>query len=114
MPKSMQFEFYWADLDPVVGREQAGRRPVMVVSNDAENRLDNVTIVPVTSRKPGRRVYSNEMLFRLKETEAILLFHQIRTISKKRLEKRIGSLPHRMRNEALRKLCRRFEPIEIK
>ncbi len=109
----MQFEFYWADLDPVVGREHAGRRPVMVLSNDAENRLDNVTIVPVTSRKPGRRVYSNEMLFRLKETEAILLFHQIRSISKKRLGKRIGALPHHMRNEVLRKLCRRFEPVEI-
>ncbi len=45
----MQFAIFWADLNPVVGREQAGRRPVLVISNDIENQMDNITIVPITS-----------------------------------------------------------------
>jgi mRNA interferase MazF len=105
----MQFEIFWADLDPVIGREQAGRRPVLVVSNDIENRLDIVTIVPVTSRKPGRRIYPNEVLFRLKGREAILLCHQIRTLSKRRLGTSAGRLPDRLQQQVIAVLCRRFE-----
>lgn len=108
----MQFDVYWADLNSVVGREQAGHRPVLVVSNDIENQMDNVTIVPVTSRKPGRRIYPNEVGFNLMEKEAIVLCHQIRTISKRRLSKKIETLSDRvLRDRILQTICRRVTPV---
>lgn len=52
----MHFDIYWANLNPSVGREQAGHRPVLVISNDIENQMDIVTVIPITSRKKGRRI----------------------------------------------------------
>ncbi len=47
----MQFNIYWANLNPVQGREQAGHRPVLIISNDIENQLDIITIIPITSKR---------------------------------------------------------------
>ena len=104
----MQFNIYWANLNPTVGREQAGHRPVLVVSNDIENQMDIVTVIPVTSRKKGRKIYPNEVLISLGNKEAILLCHQIRTISKKRLEKKMAELDAALRAKVIDVLCMRF------
>ena len=88
----MHFDIYWANLNPTIGREQAGHRPVLVVSNDIENQMDIITIIPITSRKKGRKVYPNEVLMELQGKEALLLCHQIRTISKSRLDKKMVML----------------------
>ncbi len=104
----MQYNIYWADLNPVTGREQAGHRPVLVVSNDIENQMDIVTIVPVTSRKKGRKIYPNEVLISLENKEAILLCHQMRTISKKRLGKKISILDKTLASKVIDVLCMRF------
>ena len=53
--KKMHFNIYWANLNPTVGREQVGHRPVLVIPNDIENQMDIVTIVPITSRKKEER-----------------------------------------------------------
>jgi len=112
MVRMMHFEVFWADLNPVVGREQAGHRPVLVISNDIENQMDIVTVVPVTSRKKGRRVYPNEVAIKLLGKEAILLCHQIRTISKKRLGKSIELIASQnLQQQILNTLCMRFESI---
>jgi mRNA interferase MazF len=94
-----RWEFYWADLDPVVGSEQAGkRRPVLVVSNGGFNRaFDLVTIVPLTKLEgERRRVYSFEVVLPSgsigNEWSSIVMPHQVRTISKLRLLERIGVL----------------------
>ena len=108
-----QFEIYLADLNPTVGREQRGTRPVLVISNDYENLLDIVTIIPITSRKEGRRIYPNEVLL-TKELSlpSILLCQQIRTISKKRLIKKLSTIKTpRTRQKILDTLCMRFEPV---
>ncbi|HEX9093603.1 MAG TPA: type II toxin-antitoxin system PemK/MazF family toxin [Coriobacteriia bacterium] len=48
-------EVYWVDLDPVVGSEQGGRRPAVVVQNDLGNRFSPTTIVvPLSSRIPTK------------------------------------------------------------
>ncbi len=104
----MHFDIYWANLNPTVGREQAGHRPVLVVSNDVENQMDIVTILPITSRKRGRKVYPNEVLMHLKDKEAIVLCHQVRTISKKRLDRKMGALDEGLRHKVVDVLCRRF------
>ncbi|MCK5849851.1 MAG: type II toxin-antitoxin system PemK/MazF family toxin [Kiritimatiellae bacterium] len=104
----MHFDIYWAGLSPTIGREQSGHRPVLVISNDIENQMDIVTVIPITSRKKGRRIYPNEVLIYLSGKEAILLCHQVRTISKKRLDKKLSSLDEKIRDEVIDALCMRF------
>jgi mRNA interferase MazF len=87
-----KWTIFRANLDPTQGSEQGKTRPVLVISEDEINELLNVVnIIPITSRKVGRKVYPNESLilsnnFGL-EKESIVLCHQIRTIDKQRLAK---------------------------
>jgi len=54
---------YRANLDPVLGSEQGKSRPVIVISEDEINDLLNiVNVLPLTTRKPGRKIYPNEAL----------------------------------------------------
>lgn len=81
-------EIYYADLSPTVGSEINKRRPVLIVSNDANNRAANtVTVLPVTSNIS--RVYPFEILLSPKESglpkPSKAQAQQIRTISKERL-----------------------------
>ena len=104
----MHFNIYWANLNPTIGREQTGHRPVLVVSNDIENQMDIITVIPLTSRKKGRKVYPNEVGMILNSKEAIILCHQVRTISKKRLDKKLATLEDRLKQEVIDVLCMRF------
>ena len=108
-----QYDVYLADLNPTVGREQFGKRPVLIISNDYENLLDIVTIIPITSLKNGRRIYPNELLLKDElEKPSILLCQQIRTISKNRLIKRLTSIDNYIiRKKIVDVLCLRFENV---
>src|SRR5512133_1084237 len=88
---------FLADLNPVVGSEQQGKRPVLVVSDETFNSLmPVVTILPLTSRKKGRTIYPNEALLAAGHgglaVESIVLAHQVRTIAKQRLQTMLGRL----------------------
>jgi mRNA interferase MazF len=90
-----QWAVLLADLDPTVGSEQAGRRPVLVVSNEDSNQtLANVTVLPLTSTK--RMIYPAETLLPAdlagQPHDSIIMAHQIRTISKSRIVKIYGYL----------------------
>ena len=93
-----QWAFFLASLDPTEGSEQAGKRPVLVISNEQLNQiLPVVNIIPLTSRKsPSRVIYPNEVLLPAKtaglRVDSIALCYQIRTLDKKRLERRLGQL----------------------
>ncbi len=107
----LQWSVWLVDLDPVVGSEQAGRRPVIIVSNEAANAvLPVVTALPLTSRKAGRRIYPNEAL--LDEgcaglnRESVAMAHQLRTVSKQRLAQKLGRIDNQEINEALREAMR--------
>jgi len=81
-------EIYYADLSPSVGAEINKRRPVLIVSNDANNRASStVTILPVTSNVS--RVYPFEVLLVTKQSglprDSKAVAQQIRTIAKDRL-----------------------------
>jgi mRNA interferase MazF len=81
-------EIYYADLSPTVGTEINKRRPVLVVSNDANNRAaDTITVLPITSNVS--RVYPFELLLPRRESglskPSKAQAQQIRTISKERL-----------------------------
>ncbi|HDP35685.1 MAG TPA: type II toxin-antitoxin system PemK/MazF family toxin [Candidatus Hydrogenedentes bacterium] len=99
-------DFRWtifsADLNPVVGSEQGKTRPVLVVSQEDINQiLPVVNVLPITSRKEGRRIYANEVSLPPNVTglrnESIVLCYQIRTLDKSRLRGYIG----RIEDEAL-------------
>jgi mRNA interferase MazF len=81
-------EIYYADLSPTVGSEINKRRPVLIVSNDANNRAAyTVTVLPVTSNMS--RVYPFEIMLPLKESglskPSKAQAQKILTISKERL-----------------------------
>lgn len=108
-----QYDIYLADLNPIIGREQSGTRPVLVISNEYENILDIVTIIPITSLKDGRRIYPNELFLENElEKPSILLCQQIRTISKNRLIKKLASISDiKTQEKVLQVLCLRFERV---
>ncbi|MGF1520179.1 MAG: type II toxin-antitoxin system PemK/MazF family toxin [Nodosilinea sp.] len=89
-------DIYFADLNPVVGSEIAKQRPVLIVSNNANNRAaSTVTVVPLTSQV--NRVYPFEVLLPMDETglpkPSKAQVQQIRTISKQRiLGRQVGRL----------------------
>ncbi len=90
-----QWTIFWADLNPAKGSEQSGTRPVLVISSEEVNEvLPIVTIVSITSLKPGRRVYPIEVSLLAHESglskDSIVMAHQIRSISKVRLYERCG------------------------
>ena len=94
-----RWELYTADLDPSVGREQAGdNRPVLILSNDGFNRtFDVVTVLPLTKQGGKRRsAYPFEVLLPAgragNSLDSIVMPQQLRTISKSRLLKRLGLL----------------------
>lgn len=81
-------EIYFANLDPTIGSETQKMRPVLIVSNNANNNVANtITIVPITSNI--QKVYPFELLLEKTETGLIkdskAQCHQIRTISKLRI-----------------------------
>ena len=89
-------EIYYANLSPTVGSEIDKRRPVLVVSNDANNRAANtVTILPITSNIT--RVYPFEVLLNPEDSglpkSSKVQAQQVRTISKQRISSdAVGSL----------------------
>ena len=86
-----RYEIRWAALDPVQGAEMAKTRPAVIVSLDALNqRLDTVTICPLTSRlHPSWRT---RLGCRVGGQSAEIVVDQIRTVSKERLGRKLGAL----------------------
>lgn len=91
-------DLFYADLSPVVGSEQGGVRPVIVVQNNVGNKYSPTIIVaPVTSQLNKAKLPTH---VRLKSNEfglpknSVALMEQLRTIDKKRLREKIGSFNH--------------------
>ena len=92
-------EVYWADLQPRSGSEQRGTRPVIVVSHDAFNQVSgwrSVIVVPcTTSQSQSRRGPTAVPLARGAgglEKSGLAICHQITTLDRSKLTRRIGSL----------------------
>jgi len=66
---SFRWHIFLANLDPVIGSEQGKTRPVLVISEEEINQiLPVVNVLPITTRKVGRRIYPNEVLIPSKIT----------------------------------------------
>ena len=93
-------DIYYADLSPVVGSEQGGVRPVLVVQNDIGNKYSpTVIVVAITSQihkgKLPTHVEISASDYGLPK-DSVILLEQIRTIDKKRLKEKIGYLSPEM------------------
>lgn len=90
-------EVYDVRLDPTEGSEQAGFRPVVIVSRDAINAASPVVIaVPCTTYRPGRRVYPSQVVLHAPDggldVDSVALGEQMRALAKSRLTLRRGAL----------------------
>ena len=93
-------EVYWADLEPRSGAEQRGHRPVVIVSRDALNRIEewaSVIIVPLSTsaRQAGRSLTSVPVPRGVAGLghSSVALCHQVSTIDRRKVGRRIGTLP---------------------
>ena len=88
-------ELYYADLSPVIGSEQGGVRPVLVVQNDIGNKYSPTVIVAaITSQIHKAKIPTHIEVgttFGLTK-DSVLLLEQIRTLDKQRLKEKIGEL----------------------
>ena len=89
-------DLYYADLSPVVGSEQGGLRPVLIVQNDVGNRHSPTVIAAaITSQKDKAHLPTHIAVQADRcglTRDSIVLLEQIRTIDKRRLKDRMGSL----------------------
>ena len=89
-------EIYYADLSPVVGSEQGGMRPVLIVQNDVGNRYSPTVIAAaITSQQNKARLPTHiEIEARTYglSKNSIVLLEQVRTLYKRRLRERMGCL----------------------
>ena len=89
-------ELYFANLSPVVGSEQGGTRPVLIVQNDVGNKYSPTVIVAAITSKLNKaklptHIELDASTYGL-EKDSVILLEQIRTIDKARLQQKIGNL----------------------
>ncbi len=89
-------DIYYADLSPVVGSEQGGLRPVLIIQNDIGNRYSPTVIAAaITSRMSKARLPTHIDIYAEEAglaKDSVILLEQIRTLDKKRLKERMGHL----------------------
>ena len=89
-------DIFYADLSPVVGSEQGGLRPVLIIQNDVGNRYSPTVIAAaITSRMGKTRLPTHIDIYADKAglaKDSVILLEQIRTLDKRRLKERMGHL----------------------
>ena len=94
MARILRGEIVWADLDPVKGREQAGRRPVVVISHEVFNERSGTVIAMAVSSQPQKAGFP--LTLELKNSElpkpAWVKISQVRTLSTRRLGRKLGRI----------------------
>ncbi len=96
-------DIYYADLSPVVGSEQGGIRPVLIVQNDIGNKYSPTVIAAaITSQKEKAKLPTHIEVAGSScglSKDSIVLLEQIRTLDKKRLKERMGMLDDSAMNQ---------------
>lgn len=90
-------DIFYAELNPVIGSEQGGIRPVLIISNNMGNRFSpTVIIAAITSRvqtKAKLPTHTAVKDYKGLDKDSIVLLEQIRTIDKQRLKQHMGTMP---------------------
>ncbi|MEG0978740.1 MAG: type II toxin-antitoxin system PemK/MazF family toxin [Oscillospiraceae bacterium] len=89
-------DIYYADLSPVVGSEQGGVRPVLIVQNDVGNKFSPTVIAAAITSQKYKTNLPTHIQVNADECglarDSIVLLEQVRTLDKKRLKERMGTL----------------------
>ncbi|MBE6677192.1 MAG: type II toxin-antitoxin system PemK/MazF family toxin [Ruminococcaceae bacterium] len=88
-------DIYYADLSPVVGSEQGGIRPVLIVQNDIGNKYSPTVIAAAITSQTGKTrlpTHIDVMATAGLAKDSVILLEQIRTIDKRRLKEKMGHL----------------------
>lgn len=99
-------EIYYANLEPVVGSEQGGERPVLIIQNDTGNRFSPTTIIaPITSRTAKKALLPTHILISTDclAKDSVVLLEQIRVIDSSRIN---GTCIGMLRPEIMEKIDR--------
>ena len=101
MPKGIKMnirrgDIYYADLSPVIGSEQGGLRPVLIVQNDVGNKYSPTVIAAAITSKMSKSKLPTHIDLQGMDVglakDSIVLLEQVRTIDKKRLKEKMGHL----------------------
>ena len=89
-------DIYYADLSPVIGSEQGGVRPVLIVQNDVGNRYSPTVIAASITSQQEKTSLPTHIKVNAEQCglarDSIILLEQVRTIDKKRLKEKMGAL----------------------
>ena len=89
-------EIYYADLSPVVGSEQGGIRPVLIVQNDVGNKFSPTVIAAAITSQRFKTSLPTHIQVDAQDCglskDSIVLLEQVRTIDKRRLKEKMGNL----------------------
>ncbi len=89
-------EVYYADLSPVVGSEQGGVRPILIVQNNVGNKFSPTIIAAAITSQINKAKIPTHIEIKASEVglpkDSVVLLEQLRTLDKRRLKDRIGEL----------------------
>ena len=96
-------DIYYADLSPVVGSEQGGLRPVLIIQNDVGNRYSPTVIAAAITSRLGKAKLPTHIDVHAERAglarDSVVLLEQLRTLDKRRLKERMGRLDDDMMRE---------------
>ncbi len=96
-------DIYYADLSPVVGSEQGGMRPVLIVQNDTGNKHSPTVIAAAITSQIGKARLPTHIELEARSfgltKDSVVLLEQIRTIDKRRLRERMGRVDEELMNK---------------
>jgi mRNA interferase MazF len=94
--KILRGDVYFANLDPIIGSEQGGSRPVLVLQNNTGNHFSPTVIVAAVTSKPKPHLPTHLPISCIPELGdgSVVLLEQLRTIDKSRLQRHLGTISH--------------------
>ena len=96
-------DIYYADLSPVVGSEQGGIRPVLIIQNDVGNRYSPTVIAAAITSRTDKTKLPTHIPIEARDCglqkDSVVLLEQVRTLDKRRLRERMGSVSIRAMKE---------------
>lgn len=103
-------DIYYADLSPVVGSEQGGIRPVLIVQNDVGNKFSPTVIAAAITSQKDKTKLPTHIQLDAQDTglskNSIVLLEQVRTLDKKRLKERMGPVGRNLHGASSTTRCR--------
>jgi len=110
-------DIFYADLSPVIGSEQGGIRPVLIVQNDIGNKYSPTVIASAITSQINKAKLPTHIELSAKDyglpKDSVILLEQIRTIDKKRLREKIGHLDDELMEKVNDALSVSFGLIEM-